>query len=83
MTDGTQTDEARPGRAPKVGDIVIYRPREQERALRNNYAQEVAAIVTRAEGDTLNLRAFADGTESVWVTSVGRGNGVGQWRERG
>jgi hypothetical protein len=82
MTDGTLPDGTLQ-RAPRVGDIVMYRPREQERALRNNSAQEVAAIVTRADSaDTVNLRAFADGQETVWVTSVGRGNGVGQWRER-
>ena len=52
----------------KVGDVVltIVDPRS------NNGSDEAPALVTKVseDGDTVNVRAFLDGSDTLWLTNV-------------
>lgn len=63
-------------KAPYVGAVVVYRPSDgsQDAPARNNFAEEIPAIVTRTWGDepnsAINLKCFPDGPGTLWRTSV-------------
>lgn len=70
----------------KIGSIVLYKTTESERegmrkAENCNVQKILPAIVTAVWSNGLvNLKVILDGdVVSMWVTSVSRGEEVGQW----
>lgn len=39
----------------------------------------VAAIVTLADGRTINAKAFLDGNDNLWIAGAAEGDDAGQW----
>lgn len=65
-------------------DLIAIRRRESEGQKQGNPAHEgerVPMIVTAtwSAGDNVNGQVILDGDDSLWVTSVNRGDQPGEW----
>jgi hypothetical protein len=72
----------------KIGDVVVYKPTEEEKDFMSvthncNVANELPAFVVAVwSEDCINIKVMYDGAvDDLWKTSVPEGYGQGQWHK--
>lgn len=69
---------------PTPGRIVLYRPTQREQSACSEHPKATAravvpAIVISADEDTVNLKAFQDSPQDLYVSKAKEGEEEGQW----
>lgn len=69
---------------PTPGRVVLYRPTQREQSACSEHPKATArtvipAIVISVDEDTVNLKAFQDSPQDLYVSKAKQGEEEGQW----